>query len=112
MGYVVLSVVAGFCEELIFRLSAIPALIVLGTPAWFAWVIASVAFVLIHGRAARGSFGLYLFFKGMLYGLIFLWTGSLVWPFAVHALSDMLLLLRPQSLPLASSAAARRSWRS
>lgn len=110
LWHVPLSLVAGFCEELVFRLAAIPSLTALGLPPPAAVALASIGFVLIHGRATLGRFGAYLFVKGMIYGGIFLLTRSLVWPFVIHALSDMAILLRPvpARLPTAGTQSHRR----
>lgn len=83
-----LSVNAGVMEELLFRL-ALPALLfaVLGN-AIAAFGIAAVLFGLLH--VYQGWVGvLVTFVLGLLFTVIYLAGGSIVWPILLHALVDL-----------------------
>lgn len=89
-----LSLTAGVCEEILYR-GFLPAYLVHifpGVPFWLAIVIAAVLFGIGHiyqkltGVLGTGAMGL-------LFGLLYFFSGSLILPMIVHALFDMRLLL-------------------
>jgi membrane protease YdiL (CAAX protease family) len=91
--WILLSLTAGFCEELLYR-GFMPAFLVHIFPhvnLFFAIIIASVLFGIGHvyqklvGVLGTGALGL-------VFGLFYLLTGSLFVPMIVHALFDMRLM--------------------
>ncbi len=99
--FALVSVTAGICEEVLYRgfliryLSDGPWHVGL----WIALAVASVAFGLGHGyQGLSGIIGTTVL--GAVIAVIFLATGSLWLPMALHAIIDlrMLLLLRPGDL--------------
>ncbi len=91
--WVLLSLTAGFCEELLYR-GFMPAYldhIFPGMQLWLAIVIAAVLFGIGHlYQKLSGVLGTGL--MGLVFGLLYLFTGSLILPMIVHALFDLRLL--------------------
>lgn len=92
--HVALCVTAGFCEEFLYRGVGILALRGNGFDDWQAIALTSLSFAGIHGRAAYSAMGIYWVIKGMIYGGLFVWSGSLLLVMALHALWDLALLFR------------------
>jgi membrane protease YdiL (CAAX protease family) len=99
--FAVVSVTAGICEEVLYRGFLIRYLS--DGPwhfgIWIALAIASISFGLGHGyQGLSGIIGTGVL--GALIAVIFLATGSLWLPMALHAIIDLrvLLLLRPGDL--------------
>jgi membrane protease YdiL (CAAX protease family) len=82
---------AGFCEELIYRGFGIRALQGCNVRTWLAVVLATLAFVLMHGTSvlARPVPFIIIYVGGLLFSLLFLWRRSLVPGICLHALFDM-----------------------
>lgn len=92
--WVFLSLTAGFCEELLYR-GFMPAYLVHIFPhVNLLWgiVIAAILFGIGHiYQKLTGVLGTGI--MGLLFGLFYFFTGSLLLPMIVHALFDMRLLL-------------------
>lgn len=104
--YVMVSLIAGFCEEFVYRGFGVLALKGLGMSNGWAVLLCACSFTLIHGRAAVSPMGIYLMLKGIFYGWLYLWTDSLLLVMALHGFWDLGLLLRPrrkQSVPAEKS---------
>jgi membrane protease YdiL (CAAX protease family) len=88
-----LSLTAGFCEELLYR-GFLPAYLVYifpGVPFFAAILIAAALFGLGHiYQKLTGVLGTGV--MGLLFGFLYFFTGSLYLPMIVHALLDMRLL--------------------
>jgi membrane protease YdiL (CAAX protease family) len=83
-----LGLTAGIVEELLFRL-ALPALLfgVLGSGP-LAFGLAALLFGALH--LYQGPLGiLFAFILGLLFTLLYLVSGSIVWPIVLHALIDL-----------------------
>jgi membrane protease YdiL (CAAX protease family) len=99
--FAVVSVTAGICEEVLYRGFLIRYLSDGPWHAglWIALAIASISFGLGHGyQGLSGIIGTAVL--GALIAVMFLATGSLWFPMALHAIIDLrlLLLLRPGDL--------------
>lgn len=84
------SVTAGICEELVFRgfLIAVAAALVPAAPVWVCVLAAAVVFGLAHAyQGAAGVTSSLLI--GIVLGVLYLVTGSLLAPILVHALIDL-----------------------
>ena len=99
--FVLISVTAGICEEVLYRGFLIRYLS--NGPwhfgLWIALAIASISFGLAHGyQGLSGIIGTALL--GAVLAVIFVSTGSLWMPMALHAIIDLriLFLLRPGEL--------------
>ena len=91
--WVLVSLTAGFCEELLYRgfLPAYLSHIFPGMALWLAIIIAAVLFGVGHlYQKLSGVLGTGLI--GLAFGLLYLFTGSLFLPMIVHALFDLRLL--------------------
>ncbi len=92
--WVLLSLTAGICEEVLYR-GFLPAYLVHifpDIPILLAIVIAAVLFGLGHiYQKLTGVLGTGV--MGLLFGFLYFFTGSLFLPIIVHALFDMRLLL-------------------
>lgn len=92
--WILLSLTAGFCEELLYR-GFMPAYLVNIFPhvnLLFAIIIAAALFGIGHVyQKLTGVLGTGI--MGLLFGLLYFFTGSLFLPMIVHALFDMRLLL-------------------
>ena len=91
--WILLSLTAGICEEVLYR-GFLPAYLVHifpGVPFWLAIVIAAVLFGVGHiYQKVTGVLGTGI--MGLLFGFLYFFTGSLFLPMIVHALFDMRLL--------------------
>jgi membrane protease YdiL (CAAX protease family) len=88
--WVFMSFTAGFCEELVYRGFAIRVLQGRGMRTWLAVLLATLAFVFMHGIAA--VFGFPFFFTGgLLLAALFLWRRNLVPGVCLHALLDVVV---------------------
>lgn len=100
--FAMVSVTAGICEELVFRgfLIALTAALIPSAPVWVCALIAAVAFGLAH--LYQGATGIVAtFVMGGVLGALYVVTGSLIAPIAVHALIDL------RALPLSRLAPSR-----
>jgi membrane protease YdiL (CAAX protease family) len=91
--WILLSLTAGFCEELLYRgfMPAYLAHIFPGVPLLIAIIIAAVLFGVGHiYQKLTGVLGTGV--MGLVFGLLYFFTGSLLLPMIVHALFDMRLL--------------------
>ena len=100
MGWVILSLTAGICEEILFRGFLIRFLhdLAPALPLAAALVASSLIFGLAHAyQGPKGVLGTGL--GGVVFGLLFLLTGSLIPGMILHALVDMQIayVLRPGS---------------
>ena len=91
--WVLLSLTAGFCEELLYR-GFMPAYlnhIFPGMQLWIAIVVAAALFGIGHlYQKLSGVLGTGL--MGLAFGLLYLFSGSLILPMLAHALFDLRLL--------------------
>ncbi|MBE3589383.1 MAG: CPBP family intramembrane metalloprotease [Firmicutes bacterium] len=92
-GYVAVALTAGFCEEVLFRGLFMTYLSSLGP-----WLV--MPSIVAISAAAFGFAHLYQGWKGVLgtgvlgvvLALVYVYTGSLLWPILVHALLDLRVL--------------------
>lgn len=90
-GLLVISLVPGICEELLFR-GAVLGLLRRSYPLWTAIVLQAAAFAVLHVLAVRLP---YTFALGLIFGLLVARTGSL-WPaIAAHIAHNLLAVLLP-----------------
>jgi membrane protease YdiL (CAAX protease family) len=94
--FVLVSLIAGFCEEFLYRGFGILALKGLGMSNGWAVLLCACSFTLIHARAAVSPMGIFWMLKGLFYGWLYLWTDSLLLVMALHGFWDLGLLLRPR----------------
>jgi membrane protease YdiL (CAAX protease family) len=88
--WIFMSFTAGFCEELVYRGFSIRALQGRDIRTWLAVVIATLAFVLMHGINVISLFPfLTIYIAGLLFSALFLWRRSLVPGICLHALFDL-----------------------
>ena len=81
------SVTAGICEELMFR-GFLTWYLTHWMPLWPAAVVGAIAFGVAHfyqGGAGVVKTGI----NGLIMGLLFVGTGSLLWPIILHAAVDL-----------------------
>ncbi len=98
--FALVSVTAGVCEEILFRgfLIAYLTTLVPGLPDVGALLITGVIFGMAHlyqgwtGVVTTGVLGVVL-------GLFYFYTGSLLWPIVAHALLDLRVLALPLQPP-------------
>lgn len=95
LGLVVISVLPGLGEELLYR-GAILGLLRRGWPTWAALVGQAALFALAHGLAVRLP---YTFGLGLLFGLLTLRTGSLGPAIVAHAAHNLLAATLGEHLP-------------
>lgn len=79
------SLMAGLCEELLFRGVVQNGLAELVGP-WWALALASLLFGLAH--ALSKAYFVITTLAGLYFGWLYLWTGSLLVPIIAHALYD------------------------
>ena len=82
---VLVSLMAGLCEELLFRGVIQGGLAQLIGP-WWALALASLLFGLAH--ALSKAYFVVTTLAGLYFGWLYLWTGSLMVPIIAHALYD------------------------
>lgn len=91
-AYVAVAITAGFCEEVLYRGLLMRNLSSLGLPMTLTVAIAAASFGWAHlyqgwkGVLTTGAVGLVL-------ALIYVYTGSLLWPIFGHVLMDLRLLV-------------------
>ncbi|WP_346839731.1 CPBP family intramembrane glutamic endopeptidase [Microbulbifer sp. SAOS-129_SWC] len=99
---VLAAAAAGICEELLFRAFLQPWLATF-VHAALGIVIASILFALLH--AASATYFTATLIIGLLFGVVYWWSGSLLLVASWHGLYDLLaiatLVKRPQWLGLA-----------
>jgi membrane protease YdiL (CAAX protease family) len=92
----VIAILAGIGEELFFR-----GLLQLGCsailPVWIAILVVSLVFALAH--AATQTYFWLTFFVAIYFSCLFLLTGNLVVPIAIHALYDFAVFLYIRCTP-------------
>ncbi|HOA13179.1 MAG TPA: CPBP family intramembrane metalloprotease [Myxococcota bacterium] len=88
-GALVLAVMAGVSEELVFR-GALWSLVESMVGRWWAFGVTSVLFAAVHGLFRRGLvlWGLFALAGGLAAGGLYMMTGSLVAPVAMHVIVD------------------------
>jgi membrane protease YdiL (CAAX protease family) len=88
--WIFMSFTAGFCEELVYRGFSIRALQGRNARTWLAVVLATLAFVLMHGINVISLFPfLTIYIAGLLFSFLFLWRRSLIPGICLHALFDL-----------------------
>lgn len=96
----VVSLLAGFCEEIFFRWCIQGGIAsAIGTP-WgsvIALVVVSILFGCCHW--VNASYGITTTFVGLYLGVLMIWTGSFLAPAIAHALFDFIALIYVQKLP-------------
>jgi membrane protease YdiL (CAAX protease family) len=92
--FVLVSLSAGICEELVYRGFGLTALRGRGWQTWQAVAVTTLAFVFVHGVAGLILFPFYALF-GLLFAGLFLWRQSLVPGVMLHASYDILVILIP-----------------
>ncbi len=99
-SWVAFCLVAGICEELIYRGIAISLLRSAGWNVTYAIGLSAISFATIHGRSIlkAGALAQHLVF-GVLLGIVYVWTQSLLTVITMHVAWNLLLLLRPVELP-------------
>jgi hypothetical protein len=90
-AWIVGSLSAGFCEELVYRGFGITLLRARGVRTWLAVVLPTLSWVLVHGVGGVLLFVPH-FLVGLLFAGLFLWRRSLAPVMFVHALVDLTLL--------------------
>jgi len=90
-AWIVASLSAGFCEELVYRGFGITLLRARGFRAWLAVALPTISWVLVHGVGGALMFVPH-FIVGLLFAGLFLWRRSLAPVMFVHALVDLSLL--------------------
>lgn len=92
-GAIVLAVMAGISEELVFR-GVLWSLVESVSGRWWALGITSVLFAAVHGVFRRGfsHWGLFALAGGLAAGLLFILTGSLAAPVVMHVIVDVVNL--------------------
>src|SRR5262245_37125249 len=90
-AWVVASLSAGFCEELVYRGFGITVLRARGLSVWLAVALPTISWVLVHGVGGALMFVPH-FIVGLLFAGLFLWRRSLAPVMFVHALVDLSLL--------------------
>lgn len=90
-GWIVASLSAGFCEELVYRGFGITLLRARGVRAWLAVGLPTISWVLVHGIGGALMFVPH-FVVGLIFAGLFLWRRSLAPVMFIHALVDLSLL--------------------
>lgn len=88
-AWIVVSCIAGVCEEILYRGVLAGVLVELGLALWSAFVVASILFGLAHlVQGWRSAFVVMGF--GMLFHLLVFFSGGLALAIAVHASYDVI----------------------
>ena len=90
--WVIISLSAGFCEELVYRGFGINALVDRGVALWVAVMTTSASFACLHGLGTPTQMITYLG-AGILFASIYIITKNLLWSMAVHAAYDLLAII-------------------
>lgn len=85
-GIVFLSICAGLGEEVLFR-GGLQTLIAQAAPIWLAIVLAAAVFAAIH--LAKPIVSLLILLIGVLFGVAYTWSGSLLAVIIGHAVYDI-----------------------
>jgi uncharacterized protein len=95
--WIFMSMTAGICEELVYRGFCIRMLQRRQVPTLIAVVLATLAFVFIHGTNVMAPVPfLTIFVAGLLFSALFLWRRSLIPGICLHALIDLLAIGVPR----------------
>ena len=86
------AILAGFCEEIVFRGFAITALMRLRVPLWGCVVMSSLSFSLCHGLGDWWFLTMY-FGAGIFFSTVYLWRKNLMPVIIVHAFADFAIIL-------------------
>jgi membrane protease YdiL (CAAX protease family) len=86
------AILAGFCEEIVFRGFAVTALRRLRVPLWGCVVLSSVSFSLCHGLGDWWASAMY-FGAGVFYSAVYLWRKSLMPVIIAHTFADFAVIL-------------------
>jgi len=92
--FVASALTAGICEEFVYRAFGIRLLERAGIPTVAAALLASAAWVMIHGQVGLVLFATYLVI-GAGFSALYLWRRSLIMPVVVHVLLDLAVILVP-----------------
>jgi uncharacterized protein len=88
-----ICVTAGVCEEIVYRGFLLHYLHALPLHLTLTWALAVASVIFSIGHLYQGPVGsIAAGFLGFVFGVIFLWTGSLLIPIVAHALVDLRLL--------------------
>lgn len=90
--FIFMALVAGLCEELVYRGFAINALKSLKVNKWLAILIAAIPFVFQHGLKSIDQFW-WFFIWGIVFGLIFTFSKKLTINIVIHWLVILSALL-------------------
>lgn len=90
--WAMMSITAGFCEEVVYRGFAIRLLQGRGMPTWLAVLVSTLAYVFVHGLSGYFLFPVF-FMVGLLFAGLFLWLGRLGPVICLHALLNLTQLL-------------------
>ena len=90
--FIVMALVAGLAEEIVYRGFAIRALINNKVNKWIAVLIASIPFIFQHGLKSFDQFWWFLSW-GIILGAIFLWLKKLVINIIIHWIIILLALV-------------------
>jgi len=96
LGVFTFSLSPGICEEIVYRGFAVTALLSFGYSQSVAVGVATLAYVLLHGRGATESvqsFGHYAVL-GVVFAAIYLRTGSLWFAIVAHAAYNLLVTVQ------------------
>ncbi len=96
----IVSLLAGFCEEIFFRWCLQGGIAsAIGTPTGtvIALVVVSILFGSCHW--VNASYGITTAFVGLYLGLLMIWSGSFLAPAIAHALFDFIALIYVAKLP-------------
>ena len=86
LGVLAIGVLGPICEELVFRTGIMGYLMRNGVSNWIAILFSAFLFGLIHMNAAQIPFAMIM---GVVFGMIYVRTGSVVIPIALHILNNM-----------------------
>ena len=89
--WILASLSAGFCEELVYRGFGITLLQARGVRIWLAVALPTVSWVLVHGVGGVLLFVPH-FIVGLIFAGLFLWRRSLAPVMFIHSLVDLSLL--------------------
>ena len=87
----ILSLLAGFCEEIFFRWSLQGGISSMSGSLWAGLLIASVLFGLCHW--VNAAYGITTTIMGIYFGLMMHWSGTWLAPAIAHALFDFVALV-------------------
>ena len=91
LGVVVIALLGPVAEELCFRGAVLGGMLRLGCRPWTAVLVSSLLFGLIHFNPAQVPFA---FAMGLVLGVLYLRTGSLLLPMLVHVVNNSLSVVQ------------------